>query len=426
MNLENQIKFALNERGGRQIKLTQSEYDQNQHELCSGIAGMLWGDKGLVESLGQTWLMVMDPRFTACEKAWYKKQRITGSATRGENSFTEYGVVTVTDQGDLESPRMMSLEQYAEIIGEGRHFVKVIRDKWTNDPNPEAADVLVRHYHGVADTEMLGLIRQECPNYFTREGKPNELARTMLEMLKADWLGLILDYCEVGNIDQWVFVETGDVAHDTERADPDHPIAHAEIEYLDRSLTYRSILRANAIKVLSKLGGEKMASEFAKVTLTEFEKDEIMKEVFAQKYDELYKAQPAVLHILQTAQQQTFEHRERVQLGMFRQFAQEGIKRIKSGEQKPLDLLDGADYESEAEAFKRIQHDDNLKTLFYVELQALEMVKDYPGFQEVLDLVKPYLEAAEPVGGKEFEDLLEQIQDAANRATGDKSVGTHE
>jgi hypothetical protein len=372
--------------------------------------------------------MVMDPRFAACEKAWYKKQRITGSATRGENSFTEYGVVTVTDQGDLESPRMMSLEQYAEIIGEGRHFLKTIKGMYPVSGNEPAGQFQASQVKDWGDEALLTLIQRECPNYFTKEGKPNEIAKTLLQMFKADWLGLIQDYCEVGNIDQWVFVETGDVAHDTERADPDNPIAHAEIEYLDRSLTYRSILRANAIKVLSKLGGEKMASEFAKVTLTEFEKDEIMKEVFAQKYDELYKAMPVVMRILSQAQKATYEEREATQLGMFRQYAKDSVRALKSGEQKPLDLLDvdGSDVHSEAEAFKRIQHDDNLKTLFYVELQALEMVKDYPGFQEVLDLVKPYLERAETVAGEEFSDLLERIQDAANRATEDKSVGTHE
>jgi hypothetical protein len=363
--------------------------------------------------------MVMDPRFSECERAWHRVQKITSAASGGTPSYMETGVVIVSDDGTLATPRMMSLEQYSEIIGEGRYFLGVVRAA-----GKEAGEV-----KGWEEGDLLDLVRQECPNYFDKKGDPNEAAKILVKLLRADWLGLISDYCEVGNIDQWVLVESGDVAPRVDRADPDHPIAHAEVEYLDRALTYRSILRANAIKVLAKLGGPKLEEEFSKVTLTDFEKDAVMREVFSQKYDELYKALPAVLGILQTAQEQTFDHRLDVQTGLFKGYAQAAVSAIKRGDTKPLDLLDvegSGDLESEAEKFRKVQGDENLRTLFYIDLQAQEMVKDYPGFQAVIDLVGPYLESAQPIPQPGFESLLEEVRVKAQEAVEDPSVGTRD
>ena len=432
MNLESQLLGMLCDRGGRQIRLTQSEYDQAQHELCMGLAQMIWGEKGLVDSLGHVWGFVMDPRFTECEKAWYKKIKITGSATYGKNSEVEYGSVLVGDDGSLTTPRLMTLDQYAEIIGEGRHFIEVVNKR---NPHYNATEpyyyfttydpALVKDW---SDEDIWALIKQECGNYFTQKGEPNQLAKTLFQMFKADWLGLITDYALMSNIDQWVFAETGDVAPRTLRADPDNPIVHAEIEYLDRALTFRTMLRGNTVKVLIKLGGNKLSKDIEGLVLTEFEKDEVLKEVFRYKYDEIYKALPVVLSMFKNAKEVPFDERENLQLGIFRKRSKSQMAKLASGELKPLDLLDGDEesLDEEMQSLAKIQHDENLVTLFYVQIQADELVKAYPKMQNVLDIVKPYLDAANPIPQVEFDSLLDTIQDLTNIAVTDTEVGTHD
>jgi hypothetical protein len=425
------ISNLMGERGGRQIRVTRSPYDQSQHELCQTLAQMIWGDKGLVESLGHTWFMVMDPRFAAAEKAWYKKVKVTASSNNTTSGTMESGLMIVDDTGNLSSPRLMSLEHYAEILGESRHYIEVVKNiDWDaivakkGWPPTEDKHNDPRQVKNWSRNELLALIEQECPNYFTQKGEPNFLAETWVKMFQEDVLGLVLDYAPVSNIEQWVFINTGDVAPQTERADPDNPIAHAEIEYLDRALTYRAMLRGNVIKVLMKLGGPKLAEQAEGVQLTEFEKDEVLKEVLSQEYDKLYKALPLVLQILSQAKETPFEERENQQLGIFRRQAQTLSQRILSGEVKPLDLLDGdtKGLTEESLRFERIKHDENLITMFYILIQAEEMVKAYPGFQAIIDIVQPIIEKAEPFAAGEFEPLCDRIQTLADEAIKDADV----
>jgi hypothetical protein len=408
----------MGERGGREIRLTKSEYDQSQHELCLTLAQMVWGDKGLVESLGHTWFMVMDPRFAKCEKTWYKKQKITASSNNASSGVQETGNLIIDDTGNLSAPRLMSLEQYAEILGESRHYIEMLNQQREN----EIDSMDPRSVKDWPESDLIAFIKNESPNYFTQKGEPNELARTWVKMFQEDILGLIMDYSEVSNIDQWVFVNTGDVAPRTERADPDNPIVHAEVEYLDRALTYRTMLRANVIKIMAKLGGNKLSEMIDGVELTEFEKDGILQEALSHPYDELYKSLPVVMSLLQNAKEVPFQEREDLQLGVFRQRATSMTDRIKSGELKPIDLLDGESFTEESERFGKIQHDEHLVTLFYVLTQAEEMAKAYPGFSAIVEIVQPLVELAEPIEDTAFEELCTRIQTLADEAIKDAEI----
>jgi hypothetical protein len=408
MDLQKQLTELLGERGGRQIRLTQTEYSKEQHELCQTIAQVLWGDKGLIESLGQTWFLVMDPRFMVCETIFHTQKKITGSA----NGEAETGLIEIDDMGNVSASRLMSLEEYAEIIGEARHYIKVIRsDAWKKIAGEGFDDPRAVKDWGFFKLDQL--IRLESPNYYTDKGYPNQLAKIWVKLFYADVLGMILDYAELSNIDQWVHIDTGDVAMVTDRADPDHPIAHAEIEYLDRALMYRASLRANAVKILTKLGGPALESAIENLTLTEYEKDSILQEVLSFPYDELYKALPLVLVIMKDAKQVSFEQREEEQLKAFRHQAQVLTDKLRTGERTPLDLLDGdhAALDQESEKFAKIKGDEDLTTLFFIQVQAEEMVKAYPRFQEVIDKVTPFVDGAqEPPRGEALDVFLEEIQ----------------
>jgi hypothetical protein len=359
--------------------------------------------------------MVMDPRFAKCEMAWYKKMKVTGS----EHGYQEQGIMVVADDGTLTSSRLISIEQYAEMLGEGRHFLKQFQD-YTNTTEEQ-----IRQVNTWEDARLLELVKRECPNYFTKEGKANDLALVLVEMFKADWLGLILDYAEVSNLDQWVFVETGDVAHDTSIAAAEQsPIAQAEIEYLDRALMYRAVLRANAIKVVSKIGGNQLKEMIDGVQLTEFEKDVILQEVFSYPFDELYKALNVVLYTVGHAKMVPYEQREAEQLGLATKLSKQHVARLRSGEIKALDLLDGNTGQSDDEAkrFSLIRHDENLVTMFYILTQAEALVTEYPKMQAVVDICTPLLDKAEPIPDDEFKTICEKIQDLTDEATSDPEV----
>ena len=406
MNIENQITMKMQERGGREIKLTESEYSKEQHELCLSLAEQLYGDKGLIRSLGPMWFMVMDDRFFACENIWVKKTKITAS----EHGYEELGLTVVDDLGNVGTARMISLEQYAEMIGEGRHYIEAVKKlpPPENDPKGVVGWDAPRYW---------GLIGQECPNYFTRENTPNELAQIHFKMLGQDWLGLISDYCPVPNLDQWVTVEHGQVVQDPSQISLETPCAHAEIEYLDRALNARAVLRANTIKVLSMMGGRKLAYEFGQVMLTESEKDRILQLVFQYDYDQIYQALPGVLQILKEARK-PFSERVREQELNFIAIASKWAKELQDGTRKPLNLItkeDQVTYDKEEQLFSKISNDEHLVALFYILTQSEGMVEGYPEFQVIVDRLLPIIELAEPINDFEFQEICQWVQGQVDR-----------
>jgi hypothetical protein len=357
------------------------------------------------------WNMVMDPRFAQCEKAWYRKTKITAS----QHGVQETGLLVVADDGTLTSSRLISIEQYAEIIGEGRHYAEAV-DSIGDDP---------RRVKDLSDEDLIKILMRESPNYFDKKGKPNKLAEAWVDMFKADVLGLVLDYASEANVSQWVFVDTGDVAHDTSLAAAEkNPIAQAEIEYMDRALMYRAVLRANAIKVICKLGGSKLEAAIEGLVFTEFEKDMILQTVFQYPFDQLYKALNVVLGLVEVAKKYPFEVREARQLGMAVEAAQEHAKALREGRLKPIDLMDGdhAKVSEEAQRFAKIRHDENLTAAFYMLIQAEEIVSEYPKMQAVIDILLPIMEKAEAIPQDDFEALCEQIQTMTDEATSDPEV----
>jgi hypothetical protein len=299
-----------------------------------------------------------------------------------------------------------------------REFGSVpVNEQWCSSNDP-------RTVKDWSEEELIKLIRHECPNYFTKEGQPNKLAKTWVKMFQADVLGLIMDYAELPNIDQWVLAESGDVVLDQSKLPPETPVARAEIEYLDRALLFRTILRANTIKVLSKIGGEKLAKMIEGVELTEWAKDEILREVFKYNYDELYKALPRVMAILYEAKSLGFEERSKEDIRLLKEHAASLQGELKSGARKPLDLLDGdaSVMSDEGVRFQKISHSENLVALFYMLVQAEGMVKDYPGFKEIVDVISPVIEKAEDIDQETFSALCEQVQSLADKAIQDTGV----
>lgn len=112
--------LGLLDSGKRIYQLKDGEVSRADFEYCSVINQILFGEKGLVETLGPTWSMVHDPRFDALERLWVvEKPSMFGGDSRT-------GVQRQLSDGTFTNS-MAALEQYSEMLGEGRYMMKVLR-----------------------------------------------------------------------------------------------------------------------------------------------------------------------------------------------------------------------------------------------------------------------------------------------------------
>ena len=108
--------LGLADDGKRIYHFEAGEIDQEQFQYNVVMFNYLFDDEiGVIATLGPTWNMVHDPRFTAIENAFIRKRqaRLGGDATMGRQKIGPFGALTGTVQ---------DLDQYATILGEGRHF----------------------------------------------------------------------------------------------------------------------------------------------------------------------------------------------------------------------------------------------------------------------------------------------------------------
>ena len=60
--------FGLRDTEKRLYVINNDQVTAEEYEYCQVLSNVLWGEKGLVETLGPTWNMVHDPRFENLER----------------------------------------------------------------------------------------------------------------------------------------------------------------------------------------------------------------------------------------------------------------------------------------------------------------------------------------------------------------------
>ena len=300
--------LGMLDEGKRIYKIEEGEVDREEFEYCQIIDQLVFGPKGYVDTLGPTWNMIHDPRFVKIENAFIvnRKAIFGGDARIGKQYISSDGTFSST---------VADLEQYAEILGEGRHFHNVLAHpntscptrKWlerihTNTQIKPSADLEClcdgnkkqdpKDVKNWSDDQIWALIRQECPNYFTRAGSPNKIAIRLFDLLKVDLVGMIDDYAETPQVDEWTLLDTGDLIEQTNNQEliDIPPQVFMEVDLLEKALTYRATLRATAAKILKQLGFESYLKQLAEKypehapLLTESEMDTLLRMIYQSKW----------------------------------------------------------------------------------------------------------------------------------------------
>lgn len=374
-------------------QMSEAEVTAEEYAYCQVVSKMLWGDHGLVASLGPTWAMVHDPRFWALEdKFLVERPAVFGGDARQGKSY-------VTEAGPL-SQSLVDLESYAEIIGEGRHFLQVV----------QAAGYPPRDFYQEADATLWQFIHQECPNYFANnDGTPNSRASRLFELFRGDLLGLLHDYSEVALLQDWAVVDTGEHATEEDMANAsERPVVWAEIDYLERALTLRGSLRITASRILKQTGlMDLMEQKFA---LSDHEIDEVLKLVYMTPFDQLYTVPGKVMNYLQTQKQQgeTVTQRLSAQCKRASQEAQQVVAKLKAGEITPFTLLDQVQVDlpetPETAQIEAMKDDPNRQELFCLFVEA-----EQHGDTKTMELAKPILDdTTQPVSDEVLLRLKQQ------------------
>lgn len=286
-------------------QLTAEEFEQGKV-----ITEIIWGEDGLVTALGPTWNLVHDPRFLKIEDAFL----IERDAVFGGDATSGRQYITYHSQFQLSS--IAELEQYAEILGEGRFFrEQVIKDGL--DPQT---------FHLETDEVLWNYIRRECPNYFDKLGYPNKEASRLYKLFRAELLSLIDDYAEVAYCKEWLDLETGDLAGDSSEFS-----VFAEVDFLERALTLRSSLRSTALKVLKANGGSLMKI-LDKVELTDYECDQVLQAIYSTEYSKLYTIPSVISDMVNKFMNEHLEDRKKAQAKELSSKSKDFCNKLKSGE----------------------------------------------------------------------------------------------
>lgn len=354
------------------------EVTAEEYEYCQILSNVLWGDKGLVETLGPTWNMIHDSRFENLERKFIvNRAAVFGGDARLGKQYV--------DGESIMSHSMVELESYAEILGEGRHFLKVVR----------ADNLDAREFYCQSDDIVWKYIRQECPNYFDNvKGDPNKRALRLFELFRSDLLGLLEDYSEEALLQDWIKLSTGERAEKSDFLNTtEEPIVWAEVDYLERALSLRSSLRVTAAKILQKSGLMALLQNTYK--FTDYEIDEAIKLVYQTPYDKLYEVPAKVLAYANQCVASEPDYTKRLLKQCYTRSLESKkiVEQIKAGEIKPLNTTD--------EEVKRELTPEEAQVLaiqsnpFRLELFLMMVEAEKNEDHTTVELVKPILEDIE-------------------------------
>jgi hypothetical protein len=389
----------------RIYQFAQTEVTREEFAYCQLIDKLVFGEKGYVETLGPTWNLVNDPRFMVIESAFIVNRRAVfgGDAKVGKQYISSDGQFTST---------VADLEEYAEVLGEGRHFYNVLvhpnaecpTRKWlerihtttdykageltcicdftVSDANGnvyKAGQIEPHVLKDEPDEVLRALIKQECPNYFNQQGEPNGIAKRLFDLMRADLVGLVADYAVTPLIDEWILLDTGDVIEQTNNEDlfNSPPRVFAEIDILEKALTYRATLRATAAKVLRSLDFHRVLKSYGgeKFKLTDMERDQLLRLVYESDYpDDKAGLVSNLTMFIFTAAKRPYEERLKEQLSGARQRSDETVRGLLSGSIQPINQFTEPTVEVEQDEFAQIMesilHNPLKQQLFLIYVEA--------------------------------------------------------
>ena len=366
--------LGLKDDGKRIYCIDSSHVSEEEFAFCVVLNNVLWGDKGMVQTLGPTWNMIMDPRFERIENLFVMERKAVfgGDARLGKQ---------YVDGTTFLSGSIAELETYSEILGEGRYFHEVVSNAGL-DPKTFCTQP--------TDT-IWKFIRQECPNYFdNKNSAPNHRAQRLACLMQADLLGLIDDYAEVALVQEWIRVESGEKADPTDQFDiEENPIVYAEVDVLERALTLRASLRVTAVKILEKSGlMEQLEKHYQ---LTDWEIDALLKIIYTLPYEKLYEAPMRVMDYVRGRCAVPYEKRLEKELSILSTASKATISLLKDGSLKPLSVTE------EEEVDRELTHEEKQIVALKKSPQRLELFTLYVDAETNNDnatmlLIQPYLD----------------------------------
>ena len=307
--------LGIENEGKRVYRFVSGEVTREEFEYSQLLDALVFGPGGYVETLGPTWSLIHDPRFTVIENAFI----VTRRAVFGGDAHI--GKQYISSDGQFTS-QIADLEEYSEVLGEGRYFFYTIThpNKFCPLRNwylrifpemlekegikpPEASDDLKctcdnpfstggltcdpRKVKDWNDETLWNLIKGECPNYFNKEGKPNAVATRLFDLFRCDLLGLIADYAITPISDVYIELDTGDIMGQQAYAAENGRTPHVflEVDILERALTQRAVLRATAAKILRQMGFQTVIKETlgGDIRLTDIERDMLLRLIYEPK-----------------------------------------------------------------------------------------------------------------------------------------------
>lgn len=312
--------------GKREYMIDPDHVTKEEFEAAAVIADVLWGHEGLAEMLGSTWRMVHDPRFLRIEACGiYEQRNIFSSGAK------KIGRITVKS-GDLFGNHGGSVEDmtiYSEILGEGRHFLKIVQEKGWDPKEPLTED------------RIWELIKQECPQYQRRDGSWNRVGETLADLFRAGLVSLVHDYATEAYCTDWIRLDTEEVVEPGKRVmvkdedgvevEDDVPVIAVEVDSLYKALTLRAQVRMTAYKLLKTFPGIK-AADLDNLTFTDLESDAICQTLFTTAFDKLYTAIPKILTTVKAAQARSYEERVAEETARLSKESREFNAKLQSGE----------------------------------------------------------------------------------------------
>jgi hypothetical protein len=406
--------LGLADDGKRIYHFEAGEIDREEFQYSVVMFNYLFDDQmGVIATLGPTWNLVHDPRFTAIENAFIRKRqaRLGGDSTLGRQKIGPFGALTGSVQ---------DLDQYATILGEGRHFRQVILKNFKDyengviingafldeDGDPIHPDTLSQD----SDEVLWNVIKQECPNYFTRAGQPNLEATRLFNLFRLGLVELVGDYAEVPLVDEIVFLDSGEVVEDENTINlEEQPIIALEVDLLEKALTVRASLRVMAAQILERMGFASKINETER--LTDFEIDHLLRIVYTSDWPENRLAMvKQIIEFITSVNTTSYGKRLEQQTYLLKVASKDIVAKIKSGDIKRInrytDPADDQHTDPDAAAYRSIQENPYKRDLLDAYIRA-----ERTGQTAIVDIIRPVFESPAFILDEEtFKTIVRQIK----------------
>ena len=359
----------------RIYQMKDGEVEREEFEFCKGVDKIVFGDKGYVDTLGPTWELVHDPRFLKLEACFiHTRMAMFGGDARQGRQYV--------DGENFMSSTIADLEQYSEMIGEGRHFRKAVIN----------AALSPQTFKDRPDTMIWAIVKQECPNYFTMSDKPNKMANTLFQMIKCDLIGLIDDYAQEPLVDQFVEVDSLKIVTNVNDPNLDlerNPVVYLEIDLIEKALTMRAMLRATAYRVLKSLSLDRELQK--EEGLTDMEADTMLRILYDSNWpDDKPLIVTKLLSYISTCQLRPYAERLAEQLAVAKVKAQETAEKLRTGEMNRINQFTEpvVDVEDQASRELKAIMDNPLKHELFQAWVAAEQRGDMTAFEAIRPMME--------------------------------------